>query len=98
MIFETSTNAENKLLACQKIFDAWKVKKKVFILRSKKYIKNVKSFYNRLLPHLGEPQTLAKNATIATRDAQRTHTILIRPKYPERLPALFCCSTATYGR
>jgi alpha-ketoglutarate-dependent taurine dioxygenase len=66
----------------------------VFLLRANKHITDIKSFYNSLLPHLGEPQTLAEDATIATRDAQRTHAIWMEVRYDPNIRNAYRHSSA----
>lgn len=82
MIFEVHLNEKNKIDACNSLLAAWKKQaNKVFILRANQHIRDVKCFYEGLFPYLGKPQAFAEDATIGSRDQQRTDAIWMEVRY-----------------
>lgn len=88
MFIEIQLNLRDLKKSCDEIISCWNSKKnKVFALRSNGNIKNVKQFYDDLLPHLGKSFFLAEDANISNRQEQRTgelwSEVRFDPKYQD---------------
>ncbi len=95
MIFEIPIYTQNQAAACQQLLAAWQEQAhKVFVLRAEQPIADVQQFYNDLFPYLGEPLALAEDATIGSRDAQRTNQIWMEVRYDPSIPNAYRHSAA----
>lgn len=88
MLSEYVINPADPVQACSALVSDWKqrIEQKVFALRARFGISDVRAYYEQLFPHLGTPAALAEDVRIGDRGQQRTGEIWFEVRYDPRFP------------
>jgi len=87
MLKEFEFSADNAAAACTDLVAAWaQPDNKVFALRARESIDNIRDFYEQLFPALGTPAALAEDVNLGARDQQRSDQIWMEVRYDPNYP------------
>lgn len=87
MLKEFEFSTENAATACTNLVAAWaQPENKVFVLRARERIDNIRDFYESLFPALGKPAALAEDVNLGARDSQRSDQIWMEVRYDPNYP------------